>query len=340
MDTVTNALDNSLRLAAYAEARRQGKTPEQAAVIARDATVDFQQAGAWKNWIGLWYPFGNVAVQTGARMGTAMGRSKVMRRVFAGTVAAGFMTGMFNYLIGGDDKDGIPYYDKFAEWEKHLNVMLANPFHHDSKGRPVPIKIPLPYNWAFPFAIGQAMATIAFSKTRGAARKMIAMATKAGIEAFSPFTQDANFAANLAPELVRPLVHTTTNENWTGYPIHLDQTYQRGPRSESGYRSTGEGWKYSARMLNDVSGGDKHHSGYLDFFPEDLREMFDYYSGLGTQRKFGLNVANSVENAVTGKPVDYSKLPLARVVMGTDYDAADRSRRQENRRIEKRPWER
>jgi Inorganic Pyrophosphatase len=35
MDIVTNALDNALRLAAFAAARRQGKTPEQSALLAR-----------------------------------------------------------------------------------------------------------------------------------------------------------------------------------------------------------------------------------------------------------------------------------------------------------------
>ena len=49
MDTVTNALDNALRLAAaYASARRQGKTVQQAALIAREATVDFQLKGLWR----------------------------------------------------------------------------------------------------------------------------------------------------------------------------------------------------------------------------------------------------------------------------------------------------
>jgi hypothetical protein len=339
MDTVTNALDNALRLAAYATARRQGKSPEQAAVIARDATVDFQQAGAWKNWIGLWFPFGNVAIQTGARMGSAVGRSKIMRRVFAGTIAAGFLSAMFNYLVGGNDKDGIPFFDKMPEWEKHLNLTVMNPFHHDDKGRPVPIHIPLPYNWAFPFALGQAIATMAFSKIKGAARHMIGMAIKAGLEAFTPFAQEGNLAATLAPELARPVVHAYTNQNWTGYPMHLNPDFQKGPRSESGFKSTGEGWKYSTRMLNAMSGGDKKHSGYIDMFPEDLRELFDYYSGTGTQRRFVTNIATTAQNAVTGKPTDYSKLPLSRVFMGTDYDAADRFRRQENRREQKRPWE-
>jgi hypothetical protein len=169
---------------------------------------------------------------------------------------------------------------------------------------------------------------------------MIGMAIKAGIEAFTPFAEEGNLAAELAPEIARPVVHAYTNQNWTGYPQHLNPDFQKGPRSESGFKNTGEGWKYSTRMLNAMSGGDKHHSGYIDMFPEDLRELFDYYSGTGTQRKFISNVASTASNAASGKPTDYSKLPLARVVMGTDYDASDRFRRQENSREQKRSWER
>jgi hypothetical protein len=53
-----------------------------------------------------------------------------------------------------------------------------------------------------------------------------------------------------------------------------------------------------------------------------------------------LRTRNTVENAVGEKPTDLSKVPLARVVMGTDYDAANRSRQHEKSRLEKRPWER
>lgn len=340
MDTVTNALDNALRLAAYAEARRQGKTPEQAAVVARDATVDYQQAGKWKNQLALIWPFGNIAAQTGARMASAMTRSRTMRAVFASSVAAGFASAMFNYLIGGDDKDGVPFFDKMPWWQKQLNLTVMNPMHRDDKGRPVPIHIPLPYNWAFPFTIGQALATMAFSKTRGEARKAIAAAIKSGVSAFSPFAEDENQVANISPELLKPLVHTYTNENWTGYPVHLDPAYQKGPRSESGYKTTGEGWKFAATMANAASGGDKRHSGYLDFFPEDLREVTKYYSGLGTLFDLSRHATETAQNAAAGKPVDYSNVPLARVVMGTNYDSSDKSRHREREKLEKRPWER
>lgn len=338
MDTVTNALDNSLRLAAYASARKQGKTPEQAAIIARDATVDFQLVGKWKNAIGLVFPFGNVAIQTGARMTSAVARSRIMQGVFAGTMLLGFLSTMFNYLIGDKDKDGRYFMDKIPLWERRLNFTVLNPFHKDEKGRPVPYHIAMPYNWAFPMTIGSAMATMAFGTDQHRFRNMIGMMTKSGVEVMTPFGQEENKAAMLAPELARPFIHAYTNENYNGIPVHKNPDFQKGPNSESGRKTTGDGWKYIASAMNNAAGGDKHHQSALDFYPEDIRLMFDY--ALGTQRRMAENIINTGKNAVEGKAPDWSHVPLARVFMGTDYDAADRARKFERRDQAEHPWKR
>jgi N12 class adenine-specific DNA methylase len=343
MDTVTNALDNALRLAAYAAARKQGKTPEQAAIVARDATVDFQQSGRWKNIMSLFAPFSGVAINTGARMTSAVARSRIMRMVFGSSVLAGFLSGMFNYLVGGNDKDGIPFADKMAWWEKSLTFTLLNPFgiDKDAKDRPQPIHIPMPYNWAFPLMIGQAAAAMVFTKDPHGVRKALGAVLKSGLEALTPFGAEDNLVAQISPELTRPLVHAYTNENWNGIPIHKDPAFQRGPRSESGRVNTGDGWKWAAKGINEVTGGDRKHSGALDVYPEDLREVFSYYSGLDTAMRFGRNVTGFVANAAEGTPdKEPSRIPFARVVRGTDYDQADKSRRFERDRESKQPWTR
>lgn len=340
MDTVTNALDNALRLAAYASARKQGKTPEQAAVIARDATVDFQQSGRWKNIMSLFAPFSGVAINTGARMTSAVARSRIMRMVFGSSVLAGFLSGMFNYLIGGDDKDGIPFADKMAWWEKSLVFTLMNPFDRDSKDRPQPIHIPMPYNWAFPMMIGQAAAAMVFTKDPHGVRKALGAVLKSGLEALTPFGAEENPVAQITPELVRPFVHTYTNEQWNGIPIHKDPAFQKGPRSESGRPTTGDGWKWTAQGINAATGGDHKHSGALDVYPEDLREVFSYYSGTDTAMRFGRNVATTLQHPIDSLIDDASHVPFARIVRGTDYDQADKSRRFERDRESKQPWTR
>ena len=254
MDVVTNALDNSLRLAGtFASARRQGKTVQQSAYIAREATVDFQQKGLWAHIMGLLFPFANVAVQTASRMTRALYRSKMMRRVFMGTMLAGFLTSAFNYLIGGDDKDGTPFFDKIPEWDRRLNFIILNPFTPDAKGRPQPIKIPMPYNYAFPLLLGYAFGGFMFGKE--GPRKLMAMVVHSALETFTPLGSEGNLAAEFTPSTLRPLTYIYTNLDWAGRPVHADPDFQKHPNSYSGRRTTGEGWKDAAAGINTATGG-------------------------------------------------------------------------------------
>jgi hypothetical protein len=331
MDVVTNALDNSLRLAAGSSALRQGKTPQQAALIAREATVDFQLKGKWANAIGLWFPFGNVAIQTGARMTKAVARSKIMRRVFMGTMLAGFLSGLWNYLIGGDDKDGIPFFDKIPEWDRRLNFILLNPFHRDDKGRPYPIKIPMPYNWAFPLTLGHGFASMIFAH-KGEREKALKMVAKSGIEVLTPFGQEENMAALPVPELMRPLVHLYTNLDYKGTPIHRDPAFQRAPNAETARRNTGAGWSYIASAVNRATGGSRAKAGAIDVYPEDYRYLFNYFAGSQFRP-----AANLVEGLSKGD-LKATQTPFERIIYGTDYDSADRFRRAQESYKAKHPW--
>jgi hypothetical protein len=349
MDVVTNALDNSLRLAAYASARKQGKTPQQAALIAREATVDFQLKGKWANAIGLWFPFGNVALQTAARMTKAIYRSKIMRRVFMGSLLAGFLTAMYNYLVVGNDKDGVPFFDKVPEWDKRLNFIIMNPFDKDEKGRPLPIKIPMPYNWAMPLAMGYAFGNMAFGSE--GVRKSISLITHAMIESLTPFGSEANKTVLLAPELSRPFLHVALNQKFTGAPVHVPaeqanarfgRNVQHGPNSETPWmrptadQQVGEGWQMIARGVNAASGGSRTKAGALDFYPEDYKEILGYI--VGTPLRFGQEVTGTASAIAKGQSPKSTNIPFARVFRGADYDAADRARGYEQSQQNRKPW--
>jgi predicted RNA methylase len=338
MDTVTNALDNSLRLAAFASARRQGKTVQQAALIAREATVDFQQKGLWAHIMGVLFPFANVAVQTAARMSKAVARSKIMRRVFMGTMLAGFLTSAFNYLVAGDDKDGIPFFDKIPEWDRRLNFIVLDPFLTDSKGRPQPHKIPMPYNWAFPLMLGYAFGGMMFGSE--GARKLMGSVTKSALETFTAFGSESNWGQMFTPATLRPLGYVYTNEDWAGRPVHREDKFnqQTGPNAYFGRKTTGEGWKMMAEGMNTLTGGSRRKSGVVDLHPEDYREMIDQF--IGTQLRLGMNVWDTTASVVKGEWPDPTHVPLGRVVFGTDYDAADRARRYEMQDRAKHPWKR
>ena len=320
MDTITNALDNSLRLAAYSQARKGGMSPANAAVLAREATVDFQLKGKWANYVGLWFPFGNTAIQTGVRMGSAIARSNTMRNVFLGTVAAGVAMNLWNYLMGGKDDDGVPFIDKVPDWERRLNFIIMQPHRDGSK--PDILKIPMPYNWALPLHMGGAMVEGVLG--HHSVGKTLTSVLKSAIEVMTPFGQNDNLMSALAPEAAKMPIELRTNENYAGTSIHSEgSSYDKRPNSEKGRLSTGDGWKYIASTINSATGGNANRPGSLDFYPEDIRYAFDHF--LGTQKRLALNVGDTVGSLAKGEAPKASSTPLVRVVTGTDYDAADRS---------------
>ncbi len=333
MDGVTNTLDNALRLAAYASARKSGKTIQRSALIAREATIDFQQKGLWANIMGVLFPFANPAVQTSARMIKAVARSRMMRRVFMGAMLTGFATSAFNYLVAGDDKDGTPYFDKIPEWDRRMNFIIMSPVK-DGKGRPEPIKIPMPYNWAFPLMLGYAFGGFMFGKE--GPRKLLGMVTHSALETFSPLGSEGNLAAEFTPSTLRPIAYVYTNEDWAGRPVHQDPAFQKRPNSSSGRKTTGEGWKDLAQGVNTLTGGSSSKSGVMDLYPEDYREMLDQF--VGTQLRLGQNVWDTAASVAKGEWPDSGKVPLGRVVFGNDYDAADRAHEYEMRDRKKHPW--
>jgi hypothetical protein len=344
LNSVTSVLDNAQRLAAFHQALQQGMSPQEAAVkYGRDATVDYGMRGLWSNWLGLFQPFFNTALRTGDRMFAAGQRSHIMRRVFLGTMMAGLVASAWNYLVGGKDKDGVPFFDKLPPWERANSLILMNPFITDAKGRPGIIKFPFPYNWAAPLSTGYAMGNLMWGSEHvgDVIRDLI---FKPWLSTFTQVGETGIGVHSIIPEMLQPEYDVATNTNWMGYPVHQDKAFQKGPNAYAGRKPlggrvrTGEGWKDIAQFLNWASGGDRGHSGYLDFYPEDIREIAAPF--IGTQLQFGTGLYQAGASIANGQAPDASKTPIAKVFTGTDYDAHDRAVAGERYYHSKHPWER
>jgi hypothetical protein len=322
MDGVTNALDNSLRLAAYHSARKSGLTPQQAARIAQDATVDFQLAGRWAPALSLMWPFSKVANSTAARMIGAIGRSRWMKGVAGGMLGAGFLLGMYNYLVGGKDKDGVPFFDKLSDWEQRNHFTFFVPGVTDSKGRPQPVKIALPYGMGGIFSLGTAMARQAFGTY--STKDNLAFAFGAMLQSLTPWGEEHSLTGIMAPELLRPLAHISANTSWTGRSVHADPLMQSKINAESGFKGTAEPWKWAARAANAATGGTSAKPGLIDPHPEDIKELLEYVAG--AQLRLGEHVFEAGQSISRQKLPQPSETPLLREFFGTDYDLADTMR--------------
>ena len=344
LNGVTSVWDNAQRLSAFHQALQQGMSPQEAAVkYGRDATVDYSFRGLWSNWLGLFQPFFNTALRTGDRMFAAGARSKIMRRVFLGTMAAGLVASAWNYLVGGKDKDGVPFFDKIPPWVRANSLILMNPFVTDAKGRPSIIKFPFPYNWAAPLATGYAAGNLMWGSEHvtDVVRDLL---FKPWLSTFTQLGETGIGVHSLIPEMLQPEYDVAANSNWMGYRVHQDAAFQKGPNAYAGRKPiagrvrTGEGWKDIAQFLNWASGGDRGHSGYLDFYPEDIREVVAPF--IGTQMQFGEGLYDAGKSVANGQTPNLSKTPVVKVFTGTDYDAADRAAAGQRYWHSRHPWER
>jgi predicted RNA methylase len=346
-DEIFNVWDNATRLATYAQARDQGMTPQAAAYRARNATVNYQKRAIVSSVAGTIFPFYNTAVRTGTRLTSALTQSGRMRRVFAGVFAAGVALALNNYLLGGSDDNGDPYFEKVPDFERALGFIFLNPFERDAQGRPQKYALPNAYNYALPMTFGYHLTGMFLDKI-GAIKSKITVGehaaemVKSTLMAFTPLGEFGNLMDMITPELLRPLAHVIENKNWLGNPVHNDM-FQKGPNSESGrkprgdYMPTGEGWKTAAKTLNSWTGGDAHHSGLIDRYPEDIRELTDQM--FGAQKRFGIEVGNTAGSIMKGETPKATDIPIAKVFRGIDYDQADAVARAKHRYEQKHPWE-
>lgn len=242
----------------------------------------------------------------------------------------------------------MPYFEKVPPYERALGFIFLNPFERDAQGRPQKYALPNAYNYALPMTLGYHLTGMLLDKV-GAIKSTISVgehlleATKSTLMAFTPLGEFGNLMDMITPELLRPVAHVIENKNWLGNPVHNDM-FQKGPNSESGrkahgdYVPTGEGWKDAAKALNSATGGDQHHSGLIDMYPEDIRELADQM--FGAQKRFGIEVGNTAGSIMKGEMPKATDVPIARVFRGIDYDQADAVEKAKHRYEQTHPWQR
>jgi len=109
-------VESAPRLAAYRRALREGKTEEEAALAARDITLDFSRGGTWARNLNALVPFLNAAIQGNERfiasdLLTKANRKNTAAALFFGGVAPAVAFEAYNRLFGQDYQD-VPDYLK------------------------------------------------------------------------------------------------------------------------------------------------------------------------------------------------------------------------------------
>jgi Large polyvalent protein associated domain 38 len=255
-------------------------------------------------------------------------------------VALGFAAAAWNYFFGGQDKDKRAFHDKLPEYTRSKALMLfagGTDKGPDGDDRPLPIILPIPFNYAFASTLGQSLAGVLFGTEQFP--KIGANVISSFISAFSEIGEQRTLWRDLAPELIRPFMDLAQNKSWSGGHIHIPEDFQTKPNSETGARWTPGFWKDIAKFLNQWTGGSHAKAGYLDFHPEDLEYVAKEY--LGGQVRLIEGAAKAIQESESdkeGKGLKASDIPVSKVFYGTDYDKTNHAIAREKEIEGKRTW--
>jgi len=294
IENVNDAFENSVRLAAYIEARKAGVSREKAAELAKNITVNFNRSGELGPMANAWYMFFNASVQGTVRLARSLGTMKDVRKpngeleswhkrmnaaqkmAFGLTLTTGMLT-MVNMAMSDDDEDGVSFYEKIPDYEKERNLILM----YSGKNY---FKIPLPYGFNVFANMGTSMAEVANGQREITDAGMFIL--NSAFSSFSPISfgqsKDASkyLAKGLSPTILKPFVDIAVNETYFGSSVYREQFPVGAPKpqAEMSYRSP-EGVRSFFQWMNEATGGSEQVPGSADFNPDKFWYGFEYYIG-------------------------------------------------------------
>ena len=273
VDSANTAVENSIRMSAFWSAIEAGRTPQQAATISRNVTVDFNQKG------NLTQTFGSLFVFFGASMNSAdrfyrtlKNRTPQERKMLiGGIIAASFGVAMFNRLFDDDDDEEMPDYDTINSYKRDTSLIIPGvnkiPGFEDKTGRDTgAFSIPLALGYNVFWALGQTTADIVAKYWIG----------RGGIGPLDWFSRNASSVANafnpiggatlsgaFIPSFGKPIVELMANENFMGSPIRKEdrQFGSEEPAFKMDPKRTQEFWTTTSEAINKFMGGDDNIKG-------------------------------------------------------------------------------
>jgi N12 class adenine-specific DNA methylase len=294
---LNDVLENTHRYALYKAALDIGLPEAQAVKVALEGTMNFHRRGSGEGarWARTIYPFFNPSVQAPMRskrlieeaggFRTSRGKltaalifAKGLGKTYFAFQVFGFIVGMVNYIVGGEDDEGNPWWDK-AQWnpQSYKNIMIYTG-GKDAKGEPNVAMIPAFPEIMLPFHMGNALAASIMGKMSA---KNIALTVGKAAAHLSP-TEGRGFA----PSIIQPFAEVLwANKNHFGSPIH-PQEYpgSKGiPKPERKFASTDEKWQQVARAFGGFG---------VNLHPEDYRHLArSYAAGYYQLAEWGASLA-------------------------------------------------
>lgn len=317
IENVNASVENASRLSVYSSLRDQGVSRQQAAIVAKELTVNFNKKGEFGPTLNALYAFFNASVQGTARFARAIKSSKKAQGAAAGVSALGYILASIARGVSEEDEDGVEFYDKIPDFVKRKNIVIMKADGKDYWA------IPLPYGLNFFYNAGSVLEGVANSSSDNnnagnAAKNLVATA----MESFVPISAGDSASAiglvakTITPTPLKPVIELVANEDVFGNPIAREDFNSRypTPNSSKSNASTPVVLKDITAFLNEASGGNFYTPGAIDISPDQIDHIYQFATG-GVGR-FIENAAISTTRAVTDSTneVPDNKIPFWRVI--------------------------
>lgn len=283
------------RFTTYMTSRQMGRSISRSISDAKEVTVNFNKKGAGglgATTFKSLFLFFNAAVQSLANFANlAKANPKRFSAAIGGFTAAGILLPIMNNLLigmfgGDDDKDA---YENLPEWVRKNNFCFW-------LGGDKFLTIPIPIELRAFYGAGELFRSYMEGKGDNRNIGMELMGQFTELLPINPFgggewnvpkgTPTKNIVGtvvgNLMPDAGKPVYQVAQNRNFFGKPIYKDNFNELMPEWTKAYAGTSKALVSSAKLLNEVTGGDKYDRGLLNMNPAILEHFFEsYFGGLG-----------------------------------------------------------
>lgn len=321
VELLTMPMELAPRLAVYKVLRRNGWSRQDAAVYAKEVTVNFNMKGTDRR-LRNYFVFFNPAVQGTFRMfqdysGGKKGLARAIPSARFAAVASGFaMLGMLANMIatafGGEDEErpGLRKLDTISDY-KRATMLVFFPDQYFGA-------VPLAYGWnVFAVAGTYLMDVWQGRMSPEVAAKKVA---SAAVDAFSPIgsgTNSDSFAGSviktITPSPLVPVVEMSMNESRFGGPIYKEGSAFSDVKIADAYSHFDNVNPISRKIMQGMAeatakGNPRYNPGLVDINPATMDHLISsYLPGLFNAT---YQLAGWAVNTAEGRDVKDPKIPL------------------------------
>jgi hypothetical protein len=311
-----DAIENSVRVSVYHNAKQEGLSNAAAASLAKNITVNFNRSGAVSRNFQTLFAFFNASIQGTARIAqtllTSEGKlSPTGKKIVMGGITLGIIQAAL-LAMAGLDEDEVPDFVK----DKSFVIPYGD-------GKYFAIPMPLGYNVIPSF--GRRVMEFAMSDEKNVGKAVFDTSSMI-IDGFNPLGS-ATFVQTLTPTILDPIVALAENKDFTGKPISRDDInslsptpgYTRG--SQNSFAIT-EALAYG---INILTGGSEFKKGALSPTPDQIEYLVgEAFGGVGRE---ALKVGRGIESLATGEELATYNVPIVgRLTGNVQQQAAQRSK--------------